>query len=171
MRRPSLTLAIAVAAMTCGGMLATRAEDWKAAGENVWHVAGAKAYEMEKDHTYGMGELAGKFFNNKGQGSLFDQADVRCFGFHDVDAKRIKQGGYCVIADADGDHAYFIYEANDNNTPGHEVKGTFDYTSGTGKYKGITGKNTYHVVGANWGRAIWNDAHAAEGAGARAPGR
>jgi len=71
---------------------------------------------------------------------------------------RIKQGGYCVIADADGDHAYFIYEANDNNTPGHEVKGTFDYTSGTGKYKGITGNNTYHVVGANWGRAIWNDA-------------
>jgi hypothetical protein len=171
MRRRSLTLAIAVAAMTCGGILATRAEDWKATGEYVWHVVGGKGYEMEKDHTYGIGEFAGKFFNNKGQANLFDQAEVRCFGFNDVDAKRIKQGGYCVVADTDGDHAYLKYEANGNNTPGFETNGTFDYTSGTGKYKGITGKNTYHVVGGDLRPRDLERRPAAEGAGARGPGR
>ena len=45
--------------------MATRAEDWKATGENVWHVAGAKAFEMEKEHTYGIGELTGKFFTTR----------------------------------------------------------------------------------------------------------
>ena len=65
MRRRSLTLAVAVTAITCSGTLATRAEDWKATGENVWHVAGAKAFEMEKEHTYGIGELTGKFFTTR----------------------------------------------------------------------------------------------------------
>jgi ABC transporter substrate binding protein len=144
--------------MMFGGMLATRAEDWKATGEFDWHVTGGKGYEIEKGHIYWIGERAGKFFNNKGKGSLFDQAEVNCFGFDDVDAnnKTSKHGGYCVIADTDGDHAYLVFEAND--TPGFEVKGTFDYTGGTGKYKGITGKNTYRGVGMGVGRSIWNDA-------------
>jgi len=77
MRRRSLALAVAVAATTYGGMLATRAEDWKALGEYNWHTAGGWVYEMEKGHTYWIGENAGKFFNNKGKGSLLDQADVK----------------------------------------------------------------------------------------------
>ena len=81
---------------------------------------------------------------------------MKCFGFHDNDNQRTKQGGYCIIADTDGDHAYFIYEAND--TRGFEIKGTFDYTGGTGKYKGITGKNAFRLVAGEYGRAIWNDA-------------
>jgi hypothetical protein len=39
-------------------MLATRAEDWKAAGEFDWHVTGGKGYEMEKGHIYWIGERA-----------------------------------------------------------------------------------------------------------------
>jgi putative ABC transport system substrate-binding protein len=138
-------------------MLATRAEDWKATGEYDWHDAG-QVYEMEKGHTYWVGEIAGKFFNTKGKSSLFDQAKAMCFGFNDVDSnnKKNKHGGYCVITDADGDHAYNMYEAND--TLGFEVRGTFDFTGGTGKYKGITGKNTWRSVGSGVGRTLWNDA-------------
>jgi hypothetical protein len=51
MSRRSLTLAVAVAAMTCGGLLAARAEDWKATGEYDWHGTGDKIIEMEKGHT------------------------------------------------------------------------------------------------------------------------
>src|SRR5215472_10871145 len=93
-----------------------------------------------------------------GKGGLFDQANVKCFGFSDADTinKRIKQGGYCVITDTDDDHAYLRYEAND--TFGFEWKGTFDYMGWTGKYKGITGRNTYRLVGSGRGRVIFNDA-------------
>jgi hypothetical protein len=158
MRRRSLTLAAAVTAITYGGVLATRAEDWKPACEYDYHDTAGRVYEMEKGHTYWIGEFVGICFNNKGKGSLFDQAEVRCFGFNDVDAnnKRIKQGGHCVSTDADGDHAYSTWEAND--TLGFEVKGTLDYTGGTGKYNGITGKNTYRAVGYGLGRGLWNDA-------------
>ena len=99
--------------MTCGGVLAVRAEDWKATGEYVWHITGARGYELEKGHTYSTDESAGKFFNDKGKGGLFDQANVKCFGFSDADTinKRIKQGGYCAITDTDDDHAYLRYEA------------------------------------------------------------
>ena len=158
MRRCLLALTLAAAAMTCGGMLAARAEDWKATGEFDWHGTGGRMYELEKGHTYWVGEVAGKFFSNKGKGSLLDQAEVKCFGFNDADTnnERSKQGGYCVWTDADGDHAYSVWEAND--TLGFEVKGTFDFTGGTGKYKGITGKNTWRSVGVVFGRAIYNDA-------------
>src|SRR5215469_8606280 len=72
-------------------------------------------YEMEKGHTYWIGEFAGNFFSNKGKGSLLDQTEVKCFGFNDADTNntRNKQGGYCVWTDADGDHAYSVWEAND----------------------------------------------------------
>jgi putative ABC transport system substrate-binding protein len=139
-------------------MLAARAEDWKATGEYDWHGTGGKAIEMEKGHIYAHGESAGKFFNDRGKGSLLDQAEVQCIGSFDTDTKnkRAKQGGYCVITDTDGDHAYWMWESS--GTPAFEVKGTFDFTGGTGKYKGITGQNTYRGVGGGFGRMIWNDA-------------
>jgi putative ABC transport system substrate-binding protein len=139
-------------------MLAAHAEDWKATGEYDWHDAGGRVYEMEKGHTYWLGEIAGKFFNNNGKGSLFDQAETKCFGFNDAETNnnRTRGGGYCIITDTDGDHAYLMYE--DNGTLGFKVKGTFDFTGGTGKYKGITGKNTYRAIGEGYGRSLWNDA-------------
>jgi hypothetical protein len=45
-----------------------------------------------------------------------------------------------------------------NDIPGFEVKGKSDYMGGTGKYKGITGKNAYRIVGWGAGRAVFNDA-------------
>jgi hypothetical protein len=163
MGRRSLILTLAVAAITYGGMLAARAEDWKATGEYDSHGTGGKAIEMEKGHTYAHGESAGKFFNDRGKGSLFDQAEVKCIGSFDTDTNndRAKQGGYCVITDTDGDHAYWMWESS--GTPAFEVKGTFDFTNRTGKYKGITGKNTYRAVGWGYGRMIWNDAQPRKG--------
>ena len=115
MRRRSLTLAVAVATMTCGGMLVTRAEDWKATGEYDWHDAGGRNYEMEKGHTYWVGEVVGKFFNDKGKENLFDHAGVKCPAFNDLDLnkKKGKAGGHCIISDAAGDEAYLTANAGD----------------------------------------------------------
>ena len=43
--------------------------------------------------------------------------------------------------------------------PGGRGPGTFQYTGGTGKYKGISGNNTFvGITQVNWrdGYAIWN---------------
>jgi hypothetical protein len=159
-----LLAAAAVVAMTFGLMLPAHAEDWKVTGEFGWHTVG-KAYEMEKGHTYFVGETTGTFFNDKGKGSLFDRAGVKCPVFVDTDTnnKRQKVGGYCIIADTDADQAYLTFQAEGDIA----APGTFEYTGGTGKYKGITGKNTYVAVGpVNWpdgtssGYSLWNRSEA-----------
>jgi hypothetical protein len=53
------------------------AEDWKATGEFGWFGVG-KAFQIEKGHVYWLGEFTGTFFNDKGKGSLFDRAGVKC---------------------------------------------------------------------------------------------
>ena len=55
---------------------AAHAEDWKVTGSFGWFGVG-KAYQIEKGHVYFVGEFSGTFFNDKGKGSLFDQAGVK----------------------------------------------------------------------------------------------
>jgi hypothetical protein len=120
---------------------AARAEDWKAVGEFGWFGVG-KAHEIEKGHVLWVGESSGTFFNEKGPGSLFHLAGVKCPGYNDLDFnnKKGKAGGYCIIRDLDGDQAYLTWRLDGDTENG---TGTFDYTGGTGKYKGITGSNKF----------------------------
>src|ERR1700730_1878 len=156
-----LLAAAAVVAMTFGPMLPAHAEDWKVTGEFGWLGVG-KAQEIEKGHIYFVGESSGTFFNDKGNGSLFNRAGVKCPLFNDVDLnnKKNKVGGYCIITDADGDQAYLSFQAEGDTVRG---TGTFDYTGGTGKYKGISGANTFVGVsqvswkdGTSSGYSLWN---------------
>jgi hypothetical protein len=82
---------------------------------------------------------------------LFHRAGVKCPSWFDSDLnnKKSNGGGYCVIADLNGDQG--------------RLPGTFQYTSGTGKYQGISGDNTFvGVTQVNWkdgtssGYATWN---------------
>jgi hypothetical protein len=59
------------------------AEDWKVTGEFGWFGVG-KAYQIEKGHVYWVGEFTGTFFNDKGKGSLFDRAGVKCPAYFDL---------------------------------------------------------------------------------------
>jgi hypothetical protein len=140
------------------------AEDWKVTGEFGWFGVG-KAYELEKGHFYWVGEFSGTFFNDKGPGSLFHRAGVKCPAFFDADFnnKKSKAGGYCVITDLDGDQAYCVWRNAGSPGPGAAGPGTFEYTGGTGKYKGISGSNTFvGITQVNWqdgtssGYATWN---------------
>ena len=113
------------------------AQDWKAVGNFGWLGVG-KMQEIEKGHFYWVGEFSGTFFSDKGAGGLFHNAGVKCPAFYDVDmnAGKHSSGGYCIIADVDGDQAYLSWS---NKGDGRNGTGTFTYTGGTGKYKSIKG--------------------------------
>jgi hypothetical protein len=146
------------------GLLAlsvAQANDWKVTGEFGWFGVG-KAYELEQGHFYWVGEFSGTFFNDKGPGSLFHRAGVKCPAFFDADFnhKKSQAGGYCIITDTDGDQAVSTWQ-NQGDTV--TAPGTFQYVSGTGKYKGISGGGTFvGVTQVNWkdgtstGYATWN---------------
>ena len=152
-----------IAALLISAALANpvQAEDWKAVGEFGWMGVG-KAYEIDKGHFYWVGEFTGTFFNDKGKGSLFHHAGVKCPAYNDLNfpTGKSKGGGYCVITDKDGDKAYLSWANEGDNTSG---PGTFTYTGGTGKYTGISGTNKFlGVTEINWsdgtatGYATWN---------------
>jgi hypothetical protein len=138
-----------------------QAQDWKVTGEFGWFGVG-KAYQIEKGHFYWVGEFSGTFFNDKGKGSLFHRAGVKCPAHFDADFnnKKSRAAGYCVITDTDGDQAYLTWQNQGDTVTG---PGTFQYTGGTGKYQSISGNNTFvGVTQVNWqdgttsGFATWN---------------
>jgi len=145
-------------------MPAAQAADWKVKGEFGWLGVGT-AVEVEKGHFYWVGEFSGTFFNDKGEGSLFHLAGVKCPAWFDADfsTSSSKAGGYCIITDLDGDTATVIWQNAGDPNVGKRNPGTFEYISGTGKYQGISGKNTFFgITQVNWadgkssGYATWN---------------
>jgi hypothetical protein len=140
------------------------AADWKAVGQFGWFGVG-KAHEMEKGHYFWVGEFSGTFFSDKGDGDLFHLAGVKCPGWLDQDfnAGTSKGGGTCIITDLQGDQAYITWSNGGTPGPGGRGPGSFEYTGGTGKYSGISGKNSFvGVTQVNWsdgtasGYATWN---------------
>jgi hypothetical protein len=124
-------------------------EDWKVTGNFGWFGVG-KAQQLEKGHVYWVGEFSGTFLNDKGEGSAFHTAGVRCPGSNDLDFnhKKSKAAGTCVISDPNGDQAYFTWRCEGDT---HTCPGTFEYTGGTGKYQGISGSSTFTgVIQVNW---------------------
>lgn len=153
------------ALLLAAGMAASgtaSADQWKAVGWFGWFGVG-KAMEVEKGHYYWTGEFSGSFQNDKGAGSLFHLSGIRCPAWNDLNFNTGKgsSGGYCVIKDANGDQATLVWSIPPGPIGG--APGTFTFTSGTGKYQGISG--TYPFVGVtqvNWadgmatGYATWN---------------
>ena len=162
----STRLLLSVAALSTGLIVSggTRAEDWKPVGQFGFFGVG-KAHEIEKGHFYWVGEFSGTFFNDKGEKSLFDHAGVKCPAWQDSDVnnKKTKAGGVCIITDLDGDQAYLTWQGTGTPGVGQRGPGTFEWTGGTGKYKEIKGSNTFVGIStANWpdgtasGYATWN---------------
>lgn len=164
MKRSLFTLAAVLATVltlhTWNSAMAADAK-WQVKGEFGWFGVGT-AHQIEEGHFYWVGEFSGTFFNDKGDGSLFHRAGVKCPAHNDLNFNSGKSaaGGYCIITDTDGDKAFLSWSSKGDNTTG---PGTFEYTGGTGKYEGISGKNTFvGVTQVNWadgtasGFATWN---------------
>ena len=165
MNKKTTTTLFTAAALAAMFAIATPAlaQD-KAIGEFGWFGVG-KAYEIEKGHYYWVGEFSGTFFNDKGPGSMFHRAGVKCPAYFDADFnnKKTKGGGYCIVTELDGDQAYLTWQNTGTPGPGSAGPGTFQYTGGTGKYKGMSGSSTFvGVTQINWadgtssGYATWN---------------
>ncbi|MGE5271974.1 MAG: hypothetical protein ACM3JG_20130 [Thiohalocapsa sp.] len=151
---------VAVAAVTLAGLGVARAEDWKPVGEFGYFGVG-KAMEIEKGHLYWVGEFGGTFLSDKKAG-LFDHAGVRCPGFNDLDVnqKKGRAAGYCIVSDNAGDQAFLSWNCEGDTK---QCKGTFNYTGGTGKFEKISGSNTFAAaIAVHWkdgmvsGAATWN---------------
>ncbi|MHB2209737.1 hypothetical protein [Methylobacterium sp. CM6257] len=77
--------------------------------------------------------------NTAGSGFLHNLAG-RCVGLAtlDNDAKTVESHGYCVYADAAGDQIFEKYDYP-VQAQGANLKGTAEWTGGTGKFSGISG--------------------------------
>ena len=131
---------------------AVHAADWNAKGEFGWLGVGT-AVEVEKGHFYWIGEFSGTFFNDKGEGSLFHHAGVKCPAWFDANFNTSSSaaGGYCIITDLDGDQATLTWQSTGDPNLGKDGPGTFEYISGTGKYQDISGKYTFSgITQVNW---------------------
>jgi hypothetical protein len=139
----STKLLLSVATLSTGLIFSggTWAEDWKVTGDFGWLAVG-KVFQLEKGHIYWVGEFSGTFANDKGKGSPLDHTGWKCPGSNDLDLnnKKGKAAGYCIVSDPSGDLAYAAWQClGDTET----CNGTFEYTGGTGKYQGINASNTF----------------------------
>jgi len=145
-RIPTHTIAAALVLVT--GTLA-HAEDWNESGIFSWLAVG-KAQQLEEGHSYWLGEFSGTFINDKGKGSRLHETGWKCPGFNDLNLndKKGKAAGHCIVADPGGDEAYVAWQCEGDT---EVCNGTFDYVGGTGKYQGISGHNTFigHFL-VNW---------------------
>ena len=69
----------------------------------------------------------------------------------DVTGERSQDRGYVVMTMDNGDKAFVRFQGAGTSKPGgaHSGEGTWSYTGGTGKLKGLKGKGTYKSTGAS----------------------
>jgi hypothetical protein len=72
--------------------------------------------------------------------------------------------GVCTLTDLEGDKAFFNFQRK-RPVGDESVPGTFTFTDGTGKYKGIQGKATFRGSAVNFRTAPAGDHVAAESEG------
>lgn len=71
--------------------------------------------------------------------------DGHDFTYGDATGAQVQGSGYHVSNMSNGDKIYVRFQGNDTTKDGKPAttEGTWSYTGGTGKLKGITGKGTY----------------------------
>lgn len=123
-----------------------------------WHGLGVmvivdkKAVNLEDrpNHTVSVYEMDGTVFNSDGK-SFLDKARYQPVALNDIGVSR---GGYKTFTEPDGSKIFARYAITEGKPP--EFRGTFEFTGGTGKYKGITGKGTFHG-GFVSDKAAWDE--------------
>jgi hypothetical protein len=109
-----------------------------------WHFVG-EIMEVEKDHLMWGGESTGAFRNDAGDGFLHG-AVVVCTSSGEFKKGSATNGGYCAVADKDGDQAFIEFKC-----AGSPCTGEFQWTGGTGKYTGLKGRSWFQDVIAGRG--------------------
>jgi len=88
-------------------------------------------------------EAVGTTENMKGE-KMLDKMSARCNALSVDSGPKKYIDGACVLADADGDMIFSTFDTRDVDPSQPEFKcGTHIITGGTGKYKGITGREPF----------------------------
>ena len=102
-----------------------------------------KAIQIGKDRLVDAWDQNGLTVGN----GLFDHATWHCFGLYDLANGMGQAHGYCVGTDTAGDQVVGTVADEKHTMDQKNVKGTFTFTMGTGKYAGITGSGTFEEHG------------------------
>lgn len=119
-----------------------------------WHATG-QMISLADGFVLNSGSAWGVVINREGSGFLHD-TPTSCAAAVKGVGGNFSETGFCASTDGDGDRVYMRWLCS------YDAKGwcvgEFDWTDGTGKYKGITGKNTirYKAFGFRAGEATQN---------------
>jgi len=120
-----------------------------------WHAIGT-TINLAEGFALNSGSAWGGLINRDGRGFLHE-APTSCAAAVKLVGGNAAETGFCVSTDADGDRVYMRWLCS-YDEKGWCV-GKFDWTDGTGKYKGISGTNSirYKAFGFRAGEATQNE--------------
>ena len=101
---------------------------------------------MGENPGYWTEEFSGSFESNEGDSGMFYKMSVSCPAwqkFNFVKGTSYAEG-VCYGKDLEGNKVFFDWAGSEQKL-GQPGKGTFSYTGGTGKYKGLTGKGGFFI--------------------------
>ena len=132
--------ALAISAL-CSPLSAAETNKWFGKGVLV-EVGGGKtvATEDQLDHKLMILDCDGAVVNADGKPFL-DKARYQIVGIVDT---AVGGHGYKTFTEADGAQVFAKYTVTELKLP--DIKGTFEFTRGTGKYEGIKGGGNFHVM-------------------------
>jgi hypothetical protein len=153
MNRKYSRVCACAAVVACCSLAASAAELPKS-GKYSAHYGWAFSGQVQKlgaDRTVYAGTLPGVIFNNDGKGFMH-KARVDCTLFNDVNKGHANATGTCVVTDAAGDKIFVEWKCA-GVMPA--CPGTERFVGGTGKFKGISGDQTFQGnfigdTGAGW---------------------
>ncbi len=144
--------ALALAALYLGlpASAADRPKSGTYSGHYGWTFTG-QVQKLGADRVVYAGVVPGVMFNNEGKGFMH-KARVDCTLYNDVNQGRANAVGTCVVMDAVGDKIFVEWKCS-GVMPA--CPGTERFVGGTGKYKGISGNQTFQGnfigdTGAGW---------------------
>jgi hypothetical protein len=106
-----------------------------------WHSIG-QFTDLGKGNLFWVGEVSGAFANSAGSGFLHNTA-VRCPAANLIFNGHGFASGECVVTDQDGDIAILTWSCDAK--AGTRCDGPMEWVGGTGKYQGISGKNSFNA--------------------------
>ena len=145
----SAAVAAAIAASS-PPVVAEETGHWEGKGVLVVSSRTMVKVEDSAKHSVSLTEWDGAIFNGQSK-SFLDKARYQVAAQVDTAGA---QGGYKTFSEGDGSKVFAKFIGTEAKPP--EFRGTFEFTGGTGKYEGITGNGTFHLVMVS-DKAAWDE--------------
>jgi hypothetical protein len=133
-----------------GTAAAEQSGTWNARAVLVVLETKSMAVGDQPDHTVSITRFDGAAFNADGKPFL-DKARYEVVDHSDTAGRN---GGYKTFTEADGSKVFAKYTLTGGTMP--DLRGTWEFIGGTGRYQGISGRGEYHVVFVSE-TALWDE--------------